>query len=61
MLTSVGAMLGDGVAPRGSTAAAQTASVALDVLRKSVSVDIHTHGGTTGVTSKAPPSEASAS
>ena len=55
---------GGGVAPRGSTAAAQTAetaSVALDVLWKSVSVDIHTHGGTTGITSKAPPSEASAS
>ena len=59
MLTSVGAMLGGGVAPRGSTAAAQTAetaSVALDVLRKSISVDVHTHGGTTGITSKAPPS-----
>src|SRR6266849_590815 len=60
VLTSVAAMLGGGVAPRGSTAAAQTAetaSAALDVLRKSVSVDVHTHGGKTGITSKAPPND----
>jgi membrane dipeptidase len=60
VLTSVGAMLGGDVGPRGSTAAAQTAttsSAALDVLRKSISVDVHTHGGTTGITSKAPPSD----
>ena len=59
-LTSVAAILSGGVAPRGSTAAAQTAesaSAALDVLRKSISVDVHTHGGTTGITSKAPPSD----
>jgi membrane dipeptidase len=58
VLSSVGAMLGGGVGPRGSTAAAQTAetaSAALDVLRKSISVDVHTHGGTTGITSQAPP------
>jgi membrane dipeptidase len=58
-LTSIGAMLSGGVSPRGSTAAAQTvesASAALDVLRKSISVDVHTHGGTTGITSQAPPS-----
>jgi len=57
-LSSVGAMLGGGVGPRGSTAAAQTAetaSAALDVLRKSISVDVHTHGGTAGITSQAPP------
>src|SRR6476620_2128469 len=57
-LTSVGAMLAGEVGPRGSTAAAQTAettSAALDVLRKSISIDVHTHGGTTGITSKAPP------
>ena len=56
VLTSVGG----GVGPGGSTAAAQTAataSAALDVLRKSISVDVHTHGGTTGITSKAPPSD----
>jgi membrane dipeptidase len=57
-LSSVGAMLASGIGPRGSTAAAQTAetaSAALDVLRKSISVDVHTHGGTTGITSQAPP------
>jgi membrane dipeptidase len=61
VLSSVGAMLGGGVGPRGSTAAAQTAetaSAALDVLRKSISVDVHTHGGTSGITSQAPPNDA---
>ena len=60
MLTSVAAMLAGGAAPPGSTAAAETAettSAALGVLRKSISVDVHTHGGTTGITSKAPPSD----
>src|SRR6266404_2598292 len=55
-LAPVDAMLAGGVGPRGSTAAAQTAetaSAALDVLRKSISVDVHTHGGKTGITSKA--------
>ena len=64
VLSSVGAMLGGGVGPRGSTAAAQTAetaSAALDVLRKSISVDVHTHGGTTGITSQAPPNGSLAS
>ena len=59
-VTSVGAMLTGGMALRGSTAAAQTAenaSAALDVLRKSISVDVHTHGGTTGITSQAPPND----
>jgi membrane dipeptidase len=59
-LISVGAMLAEGVGPQGSTAAAraaETASAALDVLRKSISVDVHTHGGKTGVTSKAPPND----
>ena len=57
---SVGLMLGGGLGPRGSTAAAQTAedtSAALAVLRASISVDVHSHGGTTGITSKAPPSD----
>jgi membrane dipeptidase len=57
---SVFAILRGGGGPDGSTAAAQTAattSAALDVLRKSISVDVHTHGGTTGITSKAPPSD----
>lgn len=58
LLASVGLLLSGGIAPRGSTAAAQTAettTAALDVLRKSISVDVHTHGGTTGLTSKSPP------
>src|SRR5438552_3086413 len=58
--SSVGAMLSGGAAPRGSTEAAQTAattSAALEILRKSISVDVHTHGGMTGITSKAPPSD----
>jgi membrane dipeptidase len=60
VLGSVGTMLSGGLAPRGSTAAAQTAentSSALDVLRKSISVDVHTHGGTTGIVSEAPPND----
>src|SRR5216683_458039 len=58
--SSVGAMLAGGGGPRGSTAAArtaETASAALDVLRKSISVDVHTHGGKTGIMSKAPPND----
>lgn len=48
---------GAGGAP-GSTAAANaadTAAAALDVLRQCISVDVHSHGGKTGITSKAPP------
>src|ERR1700692_374715 len=58
--TSVDAMLSGEPGPRGSTVAAQTAqmaSAALDVLRKFISMDVHTHGGKTGITSKAPPSD----
>jgi membrane dipeptidase len=58
--TPVGAMLAGGGGPRGSTAAAQTAetaSAALEILSKSISVDVHTHGGKTGITSKAPPND----
>ncbi|MFY9779685.1 MAG: membrane dipeptidase [Candidatus Baltobacteraceae bacterium] len=53
-------MLAGGIALRGSTAAAEAAdnaSAALDVLRKNISVDTHTHGGTTGITSHAPPDD----
>lgn len=60
VVTSVGAMLAGGIGMRGTTAAAQTAentTAALDVLRKSISVDVHTHGGTTGITSQAPPND----
>jgi membrane dipeptidase len=58
-LASVGALIGGGGAPGGSTAAAQTAetaTVALEVLRATISVDVHSHGGTTGIMSMAPPS-----
>jgi membrane dipeptidase len=58
-LPSLGAMLAGGTAPRGSTAAArtaETAAAALDLLRRTISVDVHTHGGKTGISSKAPPS-----
>jgi len=58
-LDSVGAMLAGDTGPRGSTQAAQTAetaAVARAVLRNSISVDVHSHGGSTGITSKAPPS-----
>jgi membrane dipeptidase len=59
-LISVGAMLAGDVGPRGSTTAArsaETASAALEVLRKFISVDVHSHGGKTGITSKAPPND----
>jgi membrane dipeptidase len=59
-LTSIGAMLAGDVGPRGSTTAARTAettSAALEVLRKSISVDVHSHGGKTGIRSKAPPND----
>ena len=57
-LASVGVMLAGGVGPAGSTVAAraaETAAAALAVLRGSISVDVHSHGGHTGITSKAPP------
>jgi membrane dipeptidase len=59
-LTPIGAMLAGAVGPRGSTTAArtaETANAALEVLRKSVSVDVHSHGGKTGITSKVPPND----
>jgi membrane dipeptidase len=59
-LAPIGAMLAGDVGPRGSTTAArtsETASAALEVLRKSISVDVHSHGGKTGITSKAPPND----
>ena len=59
-LAPVGAMLAGDDGPRGSTGAARTAegaSAALEVLRKSISVDVHSHGGKAGITSKAPPND----
>jgi membrane dipeptidase len=58
-MASVGAMLAGDVGPCGSTEAARTAettAVALDALRRSISVDVHSHGGNTGIISTAPPS-----
>jgi len=57
-LASIEAMLTGKVGPRGSTEAARTAeaaSAAVDVLRNSISVDVHSHGGSTGIATKAPP------
>src|SRR5262249_55898030 len=59
-LASIGAMLAGETAPHGSTAAAKAAdeaSAALALLRGSISVDVHTHGGKTGISSKAPPND----
>jgi membrane dipeptidase len=59
-VTSVDAMLAGDVGPRGSTAAArtsETAAAALEVLRNHISVDVHSHGGKTGITSKVPPND----
>jgi membrane dipeptidase len=57
-MASVLAMLGGGAGPYGSTESAQFAELgakALDVLRKTISVDVHTHGGPQGIYSPAPP------
>jgi len=59
-LASIGAVLAGESGPRGSTAAARAAegaAAALALLRKSISVDVHSHGGKTGITSKAPPND----
>lgn len=51
-------MLGGDVGPYGSTEAAQVAEVggrALEILHKTISVDVHTHGGPEGIYSPAPP------
>jgi membrane dipeptidase len=58
-LAAVGAMVAGEPGPPGSTEAARTAettAAALAVLRNSISVDVHSHGGKTGIISKAPPS-----
>jgi membrane dipeptidase len=52
-------MLAGEVGLRGSTQAARMAedtSAALDVLRKSISFDVHSHGGSAGIASKVSPS-----
>jgi len=56
---SIGAMLAGETGRRGSTAAAKAAedaTAALALLRRSISIDVHTHGGKTGISSKEPPS-----
>jgi membrane dipeptidase len=57
-LAPVAAMLAGAAGPPGSTAAAEAAentAAALALLRAAISVDVHSHGGRTGITSKAPP------
>ncbi|MGH6681905.1 MAG: dipeptidase [Bradyrhizobium sp.] len=57
-IASVAAMLMGGAGPPGSTEAArsaETTTAALAVLRKTISFDVHSHGGNTGIISKAPP------
>jgi membrane dipeptidase len=59
VLPPIGAMLAGEVESRGSTAAARSAeaaTAAIGALRQYISVDVHSHGGKTGITSKAPPS-----
>jgi membrane dipeptidase len=56
--TPVGAVLAGAAGAPGSTAAArsaETAAEALGVLRAAISVDVHSHGGKTGIVSQAPP------
>jgi membrane dipeptidase len=58
--TSIGAMLGEWGEPRAATAATPApgdAAAARDVLAKFISVDVHTHGGTAGIVSMAPPND----
>src|ERR1043166_1069363 len=57
-LIPISAMLAGAGGPAGSTEAARAAdntSAALGVLRRHISVDVHSHGGRTGITLKAPP------
>jgi hypothetical protein len=44
----------------GGEASIKTSAAALAVLGDSISVDVHTHGGGSGITSTAPPSEGDA-
>jgi len=60
VLTWVGTLLSQSAGERARAAAAETseaAAPAIDVLKKYISVDVHSHGGTTGITSKASPSD----
>ena len=61
LLASAGAMLAGCAGPRGTTPAAAASeapsAAALKLLQDNVSVDVHSHGGATGVTSRHPASD----
>jgi membrane dipeptidase len=60
VMASLGGMLGGAGETRAQNAAAAADDAparALALLRSSISVDVHTHGGATGITSMAPPSD----
>ena len=57
LLASVSAMLAGGAGGYATAQVADAMPAARDVLRKNISVDVHTHGGTTGITSTAPPND----
>jgi membrane dipeptidase len=56
LLASMSAMLGGSARAAAAAETTDATAAAREVLRKYISVDVHTHGGTTGITSKAPPS-----
>ncbi len=58
LATSIGAMLGGWANERAGAAtpaASEDVTAAREILRRFISVDVHTHGGATGIISKAPP------
>jgi membrane dipeptidase len=60
MLGSIGAMLGGAPGRRAAAAVVEPSddfAAAREVLTRSISVDVHTHGGTTGIISAVPPTD----
>ena len=57
LLASVSAMLAGGAGGYATAQVADAMPTAREVLRRNISVDVHTHGGTTGITSTAPPND----
>jgi membrane dipeptidase len=57
LLASVSAMLAGGAGGYATAQVADAMPAAREVLRRNISVDVHTHGGTTGITSTAPPND----
>jgi membrane dipeptidase len=58
LMTSVGAMVAGSLASRSATAEiSDDVAAARKVLANSISVDVHTHGGTHGIVSMAPPND----